>query len=80
MKVGDLVEAVPPFALVCGSGRYGHAVVAQVEPMVLVSEGGDMLWRATVYPGCVRVVGPASQEARETALRRFAGDANRKDW
>jgi hypothetical protein len=53
MQVGDVVVAVGNYRLACGSGIYSHAIVAQVEPPVLVSEEGDMLWSATLYPGCV---------------------------
>lgn len=35
-KMGDL--------LCCGSGRYSHAIVVSVDPFVMVSEEGDMLW------------------------------------
>lgn len=59
LKVGDLVEAVEPHALVCGSGRYQHAVVVSLLPFALVSVAGDMLWTATQTPKTVRRVGVA---------------------
>lgn len=30
--------------LACGTGRYTHAIVANGNPLVLVSEEGDMMW------------------------------------
>ena len=48
MKIGDVViPARDDVVLACGSGRYTHAIVASVDPFVLVSECGDMLWRFT---------------------------------
>lgn len=72
MKVGDLVEAVPPFVLRSGSGWYRHAVVVAAKPLVLVSVEGDMLWRATLYPGCVRAIGTPTPEAFRRAMDRYA--------
>lgn len=74
LEVGDLVEAVPPFALACGSGRYSCAVLVSLEPFVLVSESGDMLWRATVAPHKVRRIGKATPGTFAVALHRFNSD------
>lgn len=78
MKIGDAVVAVSPFQLVCGSGRYTHAVVVGLDPLVLVSEYGDMLWHATLEPGCVRSIGRASAESFERAMRRYDSDVGHK--
>lgn len=45
LAVGDVVEAVPPHGLACGSGVYPHAVVVSIDPFALVSEEGDMSGR-----------------------------------
>jgi len=43
MKIGDIV--VPTNAvLASGSGRYQLAIVMDLNPFVLVSEDGDMIW------------------------------------
>lgn len=47
MKAGDVVVHVDgPMSggLACGSGVYTHAFVVSVEPFVLVSAEGDMMW------------------------------------
>ena len=45
MRIGDIViPANWDTVLACGSGIYTHAIVASVEPFILVSEQGDMLW------------------------------------
>lgn len=75
MNVGDLVQAIYPFVLACGSGRYDFAVVVQVDPLVLISEQGDMLWRATLYDGCVRSVGRAHHDSFARALTRWSSEA-----
>lgn len=51
MKVGSMVCAINPrHTLHCGSGAYTHAIVTSMEPFILVSEGCDMRWSATVKP------------------------------
>lgn len=74
LSVGDFVEAVPPFALACGNGRYERAIAVSVEPMILVSEWGDMLWSATLYEGCVRPIGQAPQDMLSVAVKRYHDD------
>ena len=70
MKYGDLVKALPPFALV---GGYLYAVVMTVNPLVLVSEDGDMLW-STVEEENLIVVGQASPVTRSIARKRYDRD------
>lgn len=75
MKVGDLVEAVPPFQLSCGDSVYKDAVVASVDPFVLVSQSGDMSWSDTIKQVYVRVAGKASKvssEVMEIAGKKLA--------
>lgn len=71
MHIRNVVEAVPPFHLVCGSGRYDCAVIASVDPFVLISLAGDMRWDK-VTPEMVRVTGEASDEVMEIVNKRFA--------
>jgi len=44
ISVGDFVMHQDPRGLFCGSGIYDMVVVASVDPLILVSEEGDMLW------------------------------------
>ena len=48
MNVGDIARRADGQNLHSGSCAYGAAVVVQVEPLVLVSEGTDMRWESTV--------------------------------
>jgi hypothetical protein len=74
MRVGDVVQAIPPYALACGSGLYDDAIVCSVTPLVLVSREGDMLWSATCAPHKVRVVGWAWWWARRRAMARYRSE------
>lgn len=71
MNVGDVVVAVGSFRLACGSGIYSHAIVVQVEPLVLVSEHGDMLWSATVSHYNVQPLCQAHPDIVAVAMKRF---------
>lgn len=77
LQVGDLVESVPPYFLRSGSGVYNNAVVVAVNPTILVSEYGDMLWSATLYEGCVKPVGKALPKAFSVAMSRYQNDIKR---
>lgn len=74
LHVGDLVQAVPPFALACGSGLYDAAVVVSVDPLVLVSRFGDMRWSATVRREFLKPIGKANLEEVLIAMKRYAAD------
>lgn len=52
MKIGDIVKPtkVSGYQLASGCGRYDYAVVANLEPFVLVSVFLDMKWEATIKP------------------------------
>ena len=69
MKIGDFVEAIPPWALVCGSGRYDRAVVVSVKPFIMVSEQADMLWSKASLND-VRVIGRAPFKVLKRAMSR----------
>lgn len=76
MKVGDVVvHKRGPFSggLVSGCEMYTHAICVQVNPMILVSEGGDMKWMcqdANDFIGLCEV----SPEARAKAYARYERD------
>jgi hypothetical protein len=54
MKVNDVVIPKDPlYPFVSGCGYYTHAIIASMDPFVIISERGDMLWRATVTPDSV---------------------------
>ncbi len=80
MQVGDVViprrghvtEFGGEFVLHCGSGVYSHAIVASVEPFVLVSESGDMKWTATIKPEFFTPLCRASKEIVDRVLKRLA--------
>ncbi len=48
MKVKDIVVPINGHVLRSGSSSYDCAVVASLDPFVLISEEGDMKWSATV--------------------------------
>lgn len=73
-EVGDLIQAIPPWALVCGSGLYDRAVLVSITPFVAVSESGDMMWSATITPGKVLRIGKALPSVLNVAMARFARD------
>ena len=72
MKIGDMV--VPKSSdhqLASGCQRYGFAVVAQLDPFVLISEHADMLWRWTVEMENFKVIGTAPNSMLEACLMRL---------
>lgn len=74
MNIGDYVEPVgDPNRLRSGSSVYARAVVASLDPFVLVSEEGDMLWR-TVKEHEVVPVAPASEAVLVKVMERYVGD------
>lgn len=77
MQVGDV--AVPSVDSVregrffhCGSGRYSHAIVGSVDPFVLVSSSGDMVWSKTWEPHQCEFLCQASEEVQANVKRRLA--------
>ena len=49
MKIGDrVIPKAHRYVLRSGCGVYPYAIVKSIDPFVLVSEDGDMTWRATV--------------------------------
>lgn len=75
MNVGDVViQRDGPWSskapLVCGSGMYTHAICVSVEPFVLVSEEGDMMWSCLTPANYVGLC-EASKKASKLAFDRF---------
>lgn len=60
--------------LVCGSGMYDHAVVASLNPFILVSEEGDMMWRSTVKVEDFEKVGQAERKVLLNVIDRLVRD------
>jgi len=68
-KVRDIVKPVDPYhSLHCGSGIYPFAICISADPLVLVSEEGDMRWSCYDYP--LYVIGTATKELMKTCNRR----------
>lgn len=62
IKIGDQVEPDPTktnYIFHCGTGRYATAVVVSLDPFVMVSLSGEMMWFRW-NPDHVRVVSPTS--------------------
>ena len=74
LYVGDLVaSASSKLLLSSGCNMYDIAVVTQVEPLILVSEEGDMLWRE-IEVKQLKVVGTASSDELFTCICRMNRD------
>lgn len=77
LKVGDVVMPDPnrpdtdKYVLRAGSELYSHAVVIQVEPLVLVSESADMRWGAFLKPEYFTVIGTAPDDVLKKCLERL---------
>jgi hypothetical protein len=79
MRVGDLVNNVKQNRLYCGSGMYHWAVVMQLEPLILVSEGTDMRWDCVKAEEVPEVFGRASRLTTFRCLRRLS-TKEKVDW
>lgn len=73
LKVGNIVQPLHPQSQPLRSGAewYPHAIVVQVKPLVLVSEGTDMRWESTVQDRKFVVLGTASAELLERCMKRL---------
>lgn len=72
--IGDIVIPLGSTRLACGSGRYTHAIVVSVEPLVLVSEKADMLWYATTHNMELMPLCLADAKIVKRCCRRFKSD------
>ena len=73
MKASYVVIPKPGVELHCGFQMYSHAVVATVDPFVLVSSNGDMRWN-NHSPDDFEVVGVATAEQLEAVNNRIQRD------
>lgn len=74
MKVGDVMVAREgPLTnwLRSGCEHYTHAILVSVEPFVMVSEEGDMMW-SCADPANYIALCEASTAARRKAFDRFS--------
>jgi hypothetical protein len=73
MKIGDVV--IPNIAngvvFTSGCNRYPCAIVASVEPFVIVSVEADMMWSVTIKPEDCIVLCQASKEIVDRAVARW---------
>jgi len=76
MKIGDIVEpnGIEDYVLACGSGVYPNAVVANIDPLVLISDTGDMRWSASIKEEWFRVIGTADKYIMERVEDRIHFD------
>jgi hypothetical protein len=79
MRVGDVAvpnrqSVIEGRFLRCGSGRYTHAIVGSVEPFVLVSDSGDMVWSCTWKPEQLEFLCQASSEVINNVKKRLNYD------
>jgi hypothetical protein len=70
INIGDIVRHHNPQGLHCSTQIYGGAVVTSVEPLILVSDSGDMMWH-TIKAADVHAVGRAPIYAWANALSRM---------
>ncbi len=71
-QAGDIVASTDPaYSLHSGSFIYDCAVVACVDPLVLVSTTADMRWSHTVRPEKLRVIDKASAAELKICQRRL---------
>ncbi len=71
MKIGDIVvpKTNEPL-LYCGTGIYKCAIVANLDPFVLVSMEGDMLW-GDINKDDVEALGKAYPQNKKIAIKRW---------
>lgn len=79
MQVGDVV--IPQrdkrtgrevFQLASGSSYYRHAIVVSIDPFVLVSQHGDMLWSATVRSEDFQAICQVHPDIMDRCVKRYA--------
>ena len=70
LGVGDVVKGNTYHPLACGSGQYEYAMVVSIDPFVLVSEHGDMMWTQK-QKGSVSYLHIATDEEMKAAFARF---------
>ena len=80
MKIGDVAisridqEGRMVNPLRSGCSYYTHAIVASVDPFILISEEGDMKWSATVAPSDFIFLCQAHPDITGVVLERLKSD------
>lgn len=74
MKVRDIVIPINGQMLRSGASQYDVAIVASLDPFVLISEHGDMLWSATVEKENFVSHGPAPKEIWKKVKKRMKNE------
>lgn len=76
MRVGDVVVVRPYLlgqkVLHCGTGRYTHAIVASMDPFIIISDDGSMLWSVSWSPADLQPLCQASEEIQTVVAGRLA--------
>lgn len=72
MEVGALAIRKDGGMMRSGAQAYAGGVVAQVEPFILISEGADMLWSATVKREDFVPIGTADEDTMKRVNARLA--------
>lgn len=75
LHIGDLVRHADPQGLHCATSIYDAAVVASVDPLVLVSDLGDMKWTQQ-RAADLRVAGRSPIYAWANVLDRLERDGD----
>jgi len=75
----NIVKPIPPLKLTNGPDAYEDAVVASVDPLVLVSRCGCMLWRDFTFRD-VQLVGEADATLTYTVKGRMSGETYREGY
>lgn len=73
--LSDVVCRIDGQLLHSGAGAYQSAVVVSVDPFVLVSLGGDMLWNATVERRHFCPLRKATTDEAQAAFGRWEREA-----
>lgn len=69
--VGDLVGPTENYSLRSGSMIYPAAIVTCLDPLIVVSVDGDMMWQAAIKPEYLRRIRPATAAEAFKAFTRF---------
>jgi len=82
MNIGDImVEKNGPHGgyLACGSGSYSAAILVSVDPFVMVSPAGDMMWTVQKPENFVSK-GPATAEQTRAAFDRYVREGGKSPF
>lgn len=80
MKIGDVViPASPKYPFACGTGTYTHAICMWVDPFVLISDWGDMVWTHLEPERCIALC-LADSSVRKMCEDRMKRDGDLQDY